>query len=265
MKQGLIASEAGTLYVQKNRHFKLTKGRIHALKHRHSFMSWFIVTVVFGLCVNISLAGLIDKLLPYFDSVSVITASLTFMYAALVAFLIRKSRLPLENFGLTFANFWPSMHVAFWLSASIIVILIAIKMYPVGYSVDSLVSFFNQFSHQQLETNPFLLDASAARLNSDSLILYMLLFAPTQEFVVRSGLQSLFAAYLHTRYKNAVSIFLANFIFSSAHFVYGSLLFVGLTFIVGVFFSIMFVYYRSFWAVAFTHSVVGASFLFLFY
>jgi len=195
----------------------------------------------------------------------VISGFLTLGYAALVAVLMRKSQLPAEYFGFTCANFWRSMFAAFCLSSSIIAVMIAVKMLLLGENLYAIVGLLTQFSHHQMQSTHFIFDALDSQLTRDGLLVYILVIAPAQELIVRSGLQSLFAAYLHTRYRNAFSIILANFIFCSSHFVYGSILLVALTFLLGILISIMFVYYRSFWAAAFTHSLVGTVFLLLFY
>jgi len=52
-----------------DQHIRLAKSHIYALKHRHSFLSWFIIVVVFALCVNVSFASIVGKLLPYIGSV----------------------------------------------------------------------------------------------------------------------------------------------------------------------------------------------------
>lgn len=264
MTQILNTHKAPYHYGGKKAHLKFSQQCLNHFKYRSSFQSLIIVVMTFCMCINIVVANSIDTFLQFVPSITWITGGLTLFYALVMGALIKESGYPLKDFGLATDNLKESMIVAFWMSLAFILLLLALKMYLAGLSIDSLSTVFHKV-YADHETAYMSAGArTAPPFNVYTFFLYFLVLAPAQELVVRSGMQSLFYLYIESKYKTFYSIVLANLIFALVHLVYGSVEFVIVTFICGTLLSIMFLYYRSFYAVALSHSLIGSAVLVLF-
>lgn len=221
---------------------KITEIKIN--KNKLADASRLIVMTVIGMCVYTVILANSSLLDAMFGFKQITTLALTIFFAMLSANIILSSNRHMLKFGLGFKHSLKAIKDAMFYSmlfASGIIIIKAL-----------MITFYPPYASLSLFSTSI-----APPLNS--MLIYAILIAPTQEFIVRSCLQSSFYLFLHGRYRHVVAILLSNFIFSVTHLTYSRSLAV-ISFVAGIFWGWQFSRNRSWIAVSLSHAFLGCLF-----
>jgi hypothetical protein len=170
---------------------------------KREFLSGFFTGILFLIIGYIFVLSLIQQV-PFLSRISARMVELSTVLLGI--FIIRRSRMPLRNFGLTLKDWKRSLLDGFLFSVPIILILFALKIYLFKTQVEGF--------DKALIVYP---------VNSLPTYLYIPI-SLLQEFLARGIIQTAILIGIVHRHKNFIAVIMASAIFGSVHANYSFLL-----------------------------------------
>jgi hypothetical protein len=169
-------------------------------------MGKFMGRVLIGTCIYTFALAALKGFSNLLGDTTFITVPLLVAFAIGIYLNIKTSIYPASDYGLTTRNWKPALKEAMLFSLPVLAVIVLIKWILTQTSVMEGHVVFD-FYRSKGTTLPMTLLAFS---------LYAT-FAPIQELVARSGMQSSFEMFLTGKYKTWFSIFLSTLLFSSTH------------------------------------------------
>jgi CRP/FNR family transcriptional regulator, cyclic AMP receptor protein len=183
-----------------------------ALERTRAMMGRFLVFMAFLMVTYTCALYVAIKLVPGGSTPSLITVPISFVWAGVLYGMIRRSGLPLAEFGLTLENWRATLREALVWTALICTGATLVKL--------GLIWGNASFADQRLFNLSGALDPRTSRADLQATLLIALLYAgvaPVQEFIVRSGLQAALERCVLGRWASLRAIVISNALFASAH------------------------------------------------
>ena len=214
-------------------------------------MGKFMGRVLIGTCIYTFALAALKGFSNLLGDTTFITVPLLVAFAIGIYLNIKTSIYPASDYGLTTRNWKPALKEAILFSLPVLVLIVLIKWILIQTSVMEGHVIFD-FYRSKGTTLPMTLLAFS---------LYAT-FAPIQELVARSGMQSSFEMFLTGKYKTWFSIFLSTLLFSSTH-LHVSFILAVLVFPLGLFWGWLYSRYPTLVGVAASHVLIGSFGLFI--
>ncbi len=168
-------------------------------------MGKFMSRVLIGTCVYMFALSATKSLADMAHDTALVTVPILAAFAIGLWFNIKASVFPASSYGFTLHNWRPAVCDALLLSLPVAAVIVLLKVILV-------------LTYAPMEGKPvFELYRSKDTLTLVLSAIAYCVFAPIQEMVARSGMQSSFMMFLTSRHKVWLSIFLSTLMFSSTH------------------------------------------------
>jgi CRP-like cAMP-binding protein len=215
-------------------------------------MGRFMSRVLIGTCLYMFALGATKALSQYLPDTTMVTVPILLAFAFGLAINIKTSAFPASAYGFTTKNWKPALKEAFLFSLPVAA-LIVLSKYILTLTMPQLegAPVFDLYKSKGLDMGTILLMA-----------LFYCCFAPIQEMIARSGMQSSFQMFLTGKYKTVVAIFLSTLLFSSTH-LHVSLSLALLVFPLGLFWGWLYARNPTLIGVSASHVMLGLFGLFI--
>ena len=215
-------------------------------------MGRFMSRVLIGTCLYMFALSSIKALKAFVPDTTMITVPILLAFAIGLALNIKLSIFPASAYGFTLHNWRAALTEAFLFSLPVAGLIVLVKF--------SLVQFHPKmigmpvFDFYQSKNVPFTTLALSAAAYT--------IFAPVQEMITRSGMQSSFMMFLDGKYKTWLAIFLSTLLFSSTH-LHVSFILALLVFPIGLFWGWLYSRNPTLIGVSTSHVMLGLFGLFV--
>ena len=211
----------------------------------------FFVQMVMGLIVFTFLLGFLQEKADQVDS-TFISFSVLAIYGVWSYFYVKMSKIPLELFGLTMANFKPALKLVIKATGVFLILMVVLKwiltlVAPEQYGTEILDLYE---SGGEGEISPWLIA-----------FLYSL-HAIIQEFIARGCIQGGLLQFIVGKRSAWTAIVVATMMFSTFHLMM-DMRFALVTIIPGLFWGWLFYKERNILAVSISHIIIGLTALFV--
>lgn len=223
-------------------------------KRRYSILFTQIFTCISLYAFCLDLIRRFEHRLP---SNTIISGIIILVFAILLLYLLVKSNLPLESYGITFKNWKSNLLIAFLYSIPFLVIIFSIKFIWVYFDTSGSVQLFQP---EAIFTKP---EDFNLKFYIGAIIAYCAL-SITQEFIGRCGIHAtLRNFYLSDENPSEwKGIIVSSILFMATHAHLGAL-FSALVFLPGVFWAWLFTKQNSIVGPAFSHCIIGVFAIFI--
>lgn len=209
----------------------------------------FFSYVIGLLCVYNLAIQVMTNLSMDANRASLISAGIILVFSAMLALMIRQSRLPIYFFGLTTRGWRPAIRESLLWSVVIIGAMVAVKWI--------LIQQVPRYSHLSL----FAFDPSNQKYLAFNFALYGL-HSPIQEFIARGVLQSSLQHFFQGRHVTLRAIIISNALFSATHVhLLGGLLGI-IVFVPGLFWGWLYSRHGNLIGISISHILIGWTALF---
>jgi CRP-like cAMP-binding protein len=215
-------------------------------------MGRFMSRVLIGTCLYMFALGAMKALAQFLPDTTMVTVPILLAFAVGLFINIKSSIYPASAYGFTTKNWRPAVKEAILFSLPVVALIIGVKLvliHTMPHLEGAPVFDFYQSKGVSLTTG--LLAALAYSI-----------FAPIQEMIARSGMQSSFQMFLTGKYKTVVAIFLSTLLFSSTH-LHVSFTLAVLVFPLGLFWGWLYSRQPTLIGVTISHVVLGLFGLFV--
>ena len=172
----------------------------------------FLIYMIVLMCLYGFTIKPMKSLFRYVSDTAYVTLPFTLAVVISLLFMIKKSKISWDQFGISLDN---------WKQAIFDGIVLSIPFLVLGIILKWLLTQFhpNYIGHPLVEPFATLIDPSMHNWSSwfKVLAVYWLLVVPIQEMIARGALQGLFEHFLIGKHKVLISIFLSNLVFSASH------------------------------------------------
>jgi len=243
--------ELKTMTVESMQH------KLEEYKKRILLGTFLVMAIYMTAIYTLSLA-FIQDLKKYLSTTTGISVIIVFMTVSVIAWQIKKYKLPLKMFGLTTENWQKNIIEAVAFSL----------VFIAGFTLLKWIIIRTLFRAQAMPlfdpTSIFLVHAVFSwRVYFFSLVFYII-FVPLQEFIVRGTLQSTFYHYMagSERKRTWTAILISNLLFAIVH-LHPSPFLPFLVFIPGLFWGWLFARQKSLIGVSISHILIGVWVIFI--
>lgn len=215
-------------------------------------MGRFMCRVLIGTCLYMFALNLIRVLARYLPDTTMVTVPILFVFAIGLFINIKTSSFPTSAYGFTTRNWQAAVREAILFSLPVAGIIVLAKWILV-HAVPEMAGqpVFDFYRSKGVSTQTAIMAAAGYAL-----------FAPIQEMIARSGMQSSFMLFLTIKHKTIVSIMLSTLLFSSTH-LHISLLVALLVFPLGLFWGWLYSRNTTLIGVSLSHVALGLFGLFV--
>ncbi|HAT1659513.1 TPA: cyclic nucleotide-binding domain-containing protein [Legionella pneumophila] len=237
------------------------KNMQHALNESmgRNALGAFIIVLLWIICLyTLSLHFLSILIHELAALTTILSICLISVFAIAIIAAMRFTGLPYSRFGITLKNSWKNTLEAVLLTIPVMILLLMIKAFFIiginNLNETSLFSGAELFSeNQQIDWRYYI-----------TIMFLYSLFAPVQELMTRSALQSTFFLFLpgEKLFRKWNAILLSNLIFATMHTHLG-LNYTSLTFIAGLFWGWLFHRQQSLIGVSVSHIILGVWSMFI--
>jgi CRP-like cAMP-binding protein/membrane protease YdiL (CAAX protease family) len=215
-------------------------------------MGRFMGRVLIGTCLYMFTLGAMKSLSQYLPDTTMVTVPILLAFAASLAINIKTSIYPASAYGLTLIGWKPAVKEAILFSIPVLAIVVFVK-WVLTLTLPSLegADVLDFYRSKGATVEVMIISGIAYTI-----------FAPIQEMIARSGMQSSFQMFLTGKHKTWLSIFLATLLFSSTH-LHVSFVLALLVFPLGLFWGWMYSRQPNIIGVALSHVIIGLFGLFV--
>ncbi len=210
------------------------------------------VLLIFVICI-LTTSLFAFPFVKYLLTISTNTSYVAFPVLGIILFviliIIKKSKLPLQNFGITLRNWKKSIFEGFFFSIPVLIGMLVFKWAFVRYG-------FSSAQHDLFEPYSAFAPSSQNLKSWIILNLFYFLFAFVQELFARGILQGLLMDFLTGKRKMWLSIFISSLIFSSVHVVYSEVLAIN-AFFFSMYFGWLYTRHRNLLGPWVAHGLLG--------
>jgi len=215
-------------------------------------MGRFMSRVLIGTCLYMFALGAIKALSQYLPDTTMVTVPILLAFAIALLINIKLSIFPASSYGFTTHNWQLALKEAVLFSLPVAALIIGAKWLLTLYMPHLQgAPIFDLYQSKGVSLQMGLVAALA----------YMV-FAPIQEMIARSGMQSSFQMFLTGKHKTTVSIFVSTLLFSSTH-LHVSLALALLVFPLGLFWGWLYARNPTLIGVTVSHVLLGLFGLFV--
>ncbi len=215
-------------------------------------MGKFMSRVLIGTCLYTFALGALKGFSHLVPDTTFVSGPLLVMFALALYYNIKTSIYPASDYGFTTRNWQPAVKEALLFSVPWLFLAVFAKWL--------LITFHPSFQGMPLLDFYQSRDASVG-MTILAVTLYAT-FAPIQEMIARSGMQSSFQMFLSGKYKTFWSIFLSTLLFSSTH-LHVSFTLAILVFPLGLFWGWLYSRHPTLIGVSISHVLIGCFGLFI--
>ena len=215
-------------------------------------MGRFMSRVLIGTCLYMFALSSIKSLKEVVPDTTAISVPILIAFAVALYINIRTSIFPSSAYGFTTHNWKPAVKEAIVFSMPIAALIVAAKY--------ALVNFYPPM--QGFAIFDFYQSKGAEPLTIALAATFYALFAPVQEMIARSGMQSSFMMFLTSKHKKWIAILLSTLLFSSTH-LHVSFTLAVLVFPMGVFWGWLYSRHPTLIGVGVSHVALGLFGLFV--
>ena len=215
-------------------------------------MGRFMGRVLIGTCLYMFALGATKSLSQYLPDTTMVTVPILMAFAVGLIINIRTSIFPASAYGFTTHNWKPALKEAVLFSLPVMVLTVIMK-FTMTKTMPAMegAAVFDLYRSAGATTEVIIF----------SIIAYAI-FAPVQEMISRSGMQSSFQMFLDGKHKTLLSIFLSTLLFSSTH-LHVSFVLALLVFPLGLFWGWLYSRHSTLIGVATSHVLIGVFGLFV--
>jgi CRP-like cAMP-binding protein len=200
---------------------------------------------MFALSANKSLSGMVAD-------TTMVTVPILITFAVALFINIKTSVFPLSAYGFTLKDWRPAISEAILFSLPLAALIVIVKLILIQIHPSMIgMPVFDFYQSKGVSTSTMIFSMAAYAI-----------FAPVQEMVARSGMQSSFMMFLTSKRKVWLSIFLSTLLFSSTH-LHVSFTLAILVFPLGMFWGWLYSRYPTLIGVAISHVALGVFGLFV--
>lgn len=215
-------------------------------------MGKFMSRVLIGTCIYMFALSATKALSDIVPDTTMITVPILIAFAIALYVNIKTSIFPPSAYGFTLKDWRPAVTEAVLFSLPLAALIVLMKLALIHTHPKMIGQpIFDFYQSKGVSTTTMVL----------SVIAYSV-FAPVQEMVARSGMQSSFMMFLTSKRKVWLSIFLSTLLFSSTH-LHVSFTLAILVFPLGVFWGWLYSRYPTLIGVAISHVLLGIFGLFV--
>lgn len=215
-------------------------------------MGRFVSRVLFGTCLYMYALGTLQALKGDVADTTMVTVPLIALFAIGLCINIHSSIYPARVYGFTLDNWKLAVIDAVLLSLPVAVLIVVVKWMLVElYPPMAGQRVFDFYQSKDVGLVATLLAAVGYAI-----------FAPVQELIARSGMQSSLAMFLTGPYRVPLSIFLSTLLFSSTH-LHVSVMLAILVFPLGLFWGWLYARHPTLIGVSLSHVALGLFGLFI--
>lgn len=215
-----------------------------------SKMGTFLIGMITILSFYVFILPLLQYLMKIVPTTSIISIPLTLSMGAIIYYLIRHFKMPLEEVGVTTKNLKSSCIEGLAFSIPWILFGVALKLFFIYFDVIPNKPLFDPYSifpDPAHKTVPYWIGINA---------IYCFLFVPLQELLARGVLQGLLEKFLLIKHRVIVSIVMSNLIFASIH-VFFSVYFAMIVLVFGLFLGWLYSRNHNLAGCSISHAIVG--------
>ena len=215
-------------------------------------MGKFMSRVLIGTCLYMFALGATKALSQYLPDTTMVSIPILVAFAIALYVNIKTSIYPASAYGFNTENWQGALKEAFLFSLPVATLIVVVK-------------WILTMNHPAMEGLP-IFDLSRSRdlswLTIVGFAAAYSCFAPVQEMIARSGMQSSFQMFLTGKHKTATSVVLSTLLFSSTH-LHVSLQLAALVFPLGLFWGWMYSRHPTLIGVSASHVFLGLFGLFV--
>ena len=215
-------------------------------------MGRFMSRVLIGTCLYMFALSSIKALKAFVPDTTMITVPILLAFAIGLALNIKLSVFPARAYGFTLHNWRTALTEAVLFSLPVAALIVVVKFSLVQFHPKMIgMPVFDFYQSKNVSVTTLALSAMAYAV-----------FAPVQEMITRSGMQSSFMMFLDGKYKMWLAIFLSTLLFSSTH-LHVSFILALLVFPIGLFWGWLYSRHPTLIGVSTSHVMLGLFGLFV--
>jgi CRP-like cAMP-binding protein len=170
-------------------------------------MGGFVTRILFGICIYLYALGAMQALSRYIPFNTLITAPVLVCFAIGLYLNLTTSRFPTSEYGFNTHNWRHAVREALLFSIPVLLPIILAKWLVIQYQPEFKgMPVFDFYESHNVSPATIMM----------AMLAYAV-FAPIQEMISRSGVQSALEKYLTSKHKRSISILISTILFSSTH------------------------------------------------
>ncbi len=215
-------------------------------------MGKFMSRVLLGTCLYIFVLAFLKSYQKDLGDSTFVTVPIIFAYAIGLALNIKTSIYPMRDYGFNLDNWQAAVKESLLFSAPVLIIVVLVKWLLVS----------NLESMRGMPVFDFYQSANLSLQDTLLVFVSYTIFAPVQELIARSGIQSSMEIFLNNKHKTWTAIFLSTLCFSSTH-LHVSLMLALLVFPLGLFWGWLYSRHPTIIGPIISHVIIGCFGLFV--